>query len=349
MLARKLTPARFCNGASDASGTYGSGWRVTADAADLPQASASPLHVTFRGTRLDLSVRRGLFEGFLFVTVDGKPANALPNDEQGRSYVVLYDPLGLPDEVTLARGLADGEEFSTGAHRLKWIYTPHVPHGWDCGVLFDHTTQTLLCGDLFTQGGSDHPPVTEQEVLGPSEQFRKPLDYFAHSTGSSAILEKLAAGETAEQILAAYPQIKRAHVTAAGIRHFRHTGMLRVEREIGESVGCGADGTQNRLDLAGGITSDIGLKVPEDHRQRFDGNYPLATWMPGSQQAEQPQICAHIEKHEGPGLAFYRIGNKPAVATGAKFEGPVARRIQQEGAVDGPNVCKPVDKATERL
>jgi flavorubredoxin len=91
------------------------------------------------------------------------------------------------------RGLTDGEEFSTGAHRLKWIYTPHVPHGWDCGVLFDHATQTLLCGDLFTQGGSDHPPVTEQEVLGPSEQFRKPLDYFAHSTGSSAILEKLAA------------------------------------------------------------------------------------------------------------------------------------------------------------
>jgi flavorubredoxin len=92
-----------------------------------------------------------------------------------------------------ARGLADGEEFSTGAHRLAWIYTPHVPHGWDCGVLFDHTTQTLLCGDLFTQGGSDHPPVTELEVLGPSERFRKPLDYFAHSVGTSAILEKLAA------------------------------------------------------------------------------------------------------------------------------------------------------------
>jgi flavorubredoxin len=91
------------------------------------------------------------------------------------------------------RGLADGEGLSTGAHRLEWIYTPHVPHGWDCGVLFDHTTQTLLCGDLFTQGGADRPPVTAQEVLGPSERFRKPLDYFAHSVGTSAILEKLAA------------------------------------------------------------------------------------------------------------------------------------------------------------
>ena len=90
------------------------------------------------------------------------------------------------------RGLADGEEFSIGQHRLQWIYTPHVPHGWDCGVLFDKTTQTLLCGDLFTQGGTDCPPVTESDILEPSERFRGPLDYFAHSTGTAAILERLA-------------------------------------------------------------------------------------------------------------------------------------------------------------
>jgi flavorubredoxin len=91
------------------------------------------------------------------------------------------------------RALADGEEFSTGRHRLRWIYTPHVPHGWDCGVLFDHTTGTLLCGDLFTQGGADPHPVTEADILAPSELFRKPLDYFAHACGSGAILERLAA------------------------------------------------------------------------------------------------------------------------------------------------------------
>ena len=91
-----------------------------------------------------------------------------------------------------ARGLADGEEFSTGKHRMQWIYTPHVPHGWDCGVLFDATTKTLLCGDLFTQAGTNCPPLTESDILGPSEMFRKPLDYFAHSTGTAAILERLA-------------------------------------------------------------------------------------------------------------------------------------------------------------
>jgi flavorubredoxin len=45
-----------------------------------------------------------------------------------------------------ARGFADGEEFSIGSRRMKWLYTPHVPHGWDCGVLFDLSTETLLCG-----------------------------------------------------------------------------------------------------------------------------------------------------------------------------------------------------------
>jgi flavorubredoxin len=91
------------------------------------------------------------------------------------------------------RGLANGEQFSIGKHQLQWIYTPHVPHGWDCGVLFDMTTKTLLCGDLFTQGGTDCAPLTESDILGPSEMFRKPLDYFAHSVGTTPILESLAA------------------------------------------------------------------------------------------------------------------------------------------------------------
>ncbi len=49
-----------------------------------------------------------------------------------------------------ARGFRDGETFSIGGRQLQWIYTPHAPHGWDCGVLFDVSTKTLLCGDLFT-------------------------------------------------------------------------------------------------------------------------------------------------------------------------------------------------------
>jgi len=50
----------------------------------------------------------------------------------------------------------DGEDFSIGSRRMKWLYTPHVPHGWDCGIMFDLTTKTLLCGDLFHATWREH-------------------------------------------------------------------------------------------------------------------------------------------------------------------------------------------------
>ena len=89
------------------------------------------------------------------------------------------------------RGFGDGEKFSTGRKTWQWIDTPHVPHGWDCGVLFDHTTSTLLCGDPFTQTGAETIPVTESEILTASEAMRRPMDYYAHSTKTSTILERL--------------------------------------------------------------------------------------------------------------------------------------------------------------
>jgi len=92
-----------------------------------------------------------------------------------------------------ARPLGDGEVLDLGTARVRWLDTPHLPHGWETGYLFEETTQTLLCGDLFTQPGADHPPVTEGDILGPSEAMRSGMDYFAHSEGSLALFEKLAA------------------------------------------------------------------------------------------------------------------------------------------------------------
>ncbi len=91
-----------------------------------------------------------------------------------------------------ARGFRDGEEFSIGGRRMTWLYTPHVPHGWDCGILFDQSTKTLLCGDLFTQPGSNPPPVTESETLTASEGMRGMMDYYAHAINTTPILERLA-------------------------------------------------------------------------------------------------------------------------------------------------------------
>jgi glyoxylase-like metal-dependent hydrolase (beta-lactamase superfamily II) len=91
------------------------------------------------------------------------------------------------------RPVGDGEVLELGRHRLRWFDTPHLPHGWETGYFFDETSRTLLCGDLFTQGGTGETAVTESDILEPSEAFRKPLDYFSHSKNAGALLERLAA------------------------------------------------------------------------------------------------------------------------------------------------------------
>ncbi len=90
------------------------------------------------------------------------------------------------------RALADGELLSLGRHCVRWFDTPHLPHAWECGFLMEEQTSTLLCGDLFTQGGADLPPITESDILGPSEAFRKQMDYFSHTKNARAMLERLA-------------------------------------------------------------------------------------------------------------------------------------------------------------
>jgi len=91
-----------------------------------------------------------------------------------------------------ARALADGESLPLGRHSVRWLDAPHVPHGWECGFLYEEATGTLLCGDLFTQGGAEHVPVTETDILGPSEAMRRGLDYWAHAPNTRSALERLA-------------------------------------------------------------------------------------------------------------------------------------------------------------
>jgi flavorubredoxin len=93
------------------------------------------------------------------------------------------------------RALSDGEVLSLGTHRVRWCDAPHLPHAWECGLLTEERTRTLLCGDLFTQGGSDLPPITESDILGPSEAFRHSMDYFSHTKNAPVLLERLASTE----------------------------------------------------------------------------------------------------------------------------------------------------------
>src|SRR5688500_11308211 len=65
------------------------------------------------------------------------------------------------------RPLADGEVVDIGGKRLRQISTPHVPHGWEAQVMYEETTNTLLCGDLFTHTGN-RPALTTDDVLEPA-------------------------------------------------------------------------------------------------------------------------------------------------------------------------------------
>lgn len=91
-----------------------------------------------------------------------------------------------------AKAMADGEVLSLGRHRLRWLSTPHLPHGWECGAAFEETTGTLLCGDLFTQPGDQNPPLTDGDILESSEAFRLQMDYFAHAPDTREQLMRLA-------------------------------------------------------------------------------------------------------------------------------------------------------------
>lgn len=96
-----------------------------------------------------------------------------------------------------ARALADGETFSTGKLRFRYCQTPHLPHGWDAGVLFEETQRTLLCSDLFHQTG-DVEPLTESDVVARSHQamlnYQAGIlaDYVPYTPLTSQNLRKLA-------------------------------------------------------------------------------------------------------------------------------------------------------------
>src|ERR1700712_2687025 len=89
------------------------------------------------------------------------------------------------------RALADAEVLDTGDHRMRWIDTPHVPHGWEGGVLYDETTRTLLCGDLFTQIGP-YPPTTSDDINSPANDAEDAFLAFSLTPTSGAIIRRLA-------------------------------------------------------------------------------------------------------------------------------------------------------------
>jgi flavorubredoxin len=99
--------------------------------------------------------------------------------------------------VRPARALNDGETFSTGKHNFKFVHTPHLPHCWEAGMLFEETNGTLFCSDLFHQLG-DLEARTEDDVI---ERSRATLidyqagpfaNYMPYTPLTAVNIEKLA-------------------------------------------------------------------------------------------------------------------------------------------------------------
>ena len=91
----------------------------------------------------------------------------------------------------LPRALADGEIIELGDKRVRHIDTPHVPHGWEARVLYEETTGTLLCGDLFTHLG-DGPALTEDDIVGPAIEGEDAFAYSSLAPSTPATIERLA-------------------------------------------------------------------------------------------------------------------------------------------------------------
>jgi flavorubredoxin len=97
-----------------------------------------------------------------------------------------------------AKGMSDGEVLRTGKYRFRLLHTPHVPHCWEAGLLFEEETKTLFCSDLFHQLG-DVEPLTESDVI---ERARRTLidyqagpfaNYMPYTQDTDETLRRLAA------------------------------------------------------------------------------------------------------------------------------------------------------------
>jgi flavorubredoxin len=89
------------------------------------------------------------------------------------------------------RALRDGEVLDLGGKKVRRLDTPHLPHCWDAGLLYEETTGTLFCSDLFTQAGNG-PALTGEDVLGPALALEKALAFTSLTPNAAPTVRQLA-------------------------------------------------------------------------------------------------------------------------------------------------------------
>jgi flavorubredoxin len=89
------------------------------------------------------------------------------------------------------RALQDGEVLDLGGKRVRHLDTPQVPHAWEARLLFEETTRTLLCGDLFTHTGNG-PAVTASDIVGPAKEAEELFHSSCLTPATGATIRRLA-------------------------------------------------------------------------------------------------------------------------------------------------------------
>lgn len=90
------------------------------------------------------------------------------------------------------RVLADEEVIDLGGKRVRFLFTPHVPHGWEAGVFMEETSSTLLCGDLLTHAGNGLP-IIESDVVGAALATEQMFHAMSMAPNTGPTLNRLAA------------------------------------------------------------------------------------------------------------------------------------------------------------
>jgi flavorubredoxin len=96
-----------------------------------------------------------------------------------------------------ARGMTPGDVLTTGKYRYRFCQSPHIPHGWDAGVLFEETRKTLFCSDLFHHFGKTEP-VTTNDLIEPTRRAMQRLNegplagYMPYTAQTEGVLRSLA-------------------------------------------------------------------------------------------------------------------------------------------------------------
>lgn len=100
--------------------------------------------------------------------------------------------VSLNDQASRApRAVQHGDVIDLGGKRVRYLDTPHVPHGWEAGLLYEETTGALLCGDLFTQYGICDA-TTESDIVGAAIASEDIANYSALNPAMGTTLRKLA-------------------------------------------------------------------------------------------------------------------------------------------------------------